>query len=257
MNRAMHIQRPGGALRAYVSRLWLGPHNTDPVHTVLPDGAVDLVFEIGDADARVWTYGTTTCPTEVPLETGRHYLGVRFQPGQSRHFLAMAADELTDRRLAGVEHLRLAVQPLLDRRWPEEALIPLVEQALTDHLSRYPPESSRIDLAIATARALRGQARIPELAEGYGRSRRQFERAFLQATGLSPKQFSVIERFTHASELLATGTASLADIAAACGYADQSHMNRDFRRLAAGSPGRHRPSDVAIIQEYGAGPAAH
>ena len=42
------------------------------------------------------------------------------------------------------------------------------------------------------------------------------------------------ERVTRT--LRAHGAAGLADVAYACGYADQSHLNRDFREFAGTTP---------------------
>ncbi|MCC5811613.1 MAG: AraC family transcriptional regulator [Ectothiorhodospiraceae bacterium] len=249
MEQTYYVRRPSDPLRGLVSHLWLGRDNTDTVHAILPDGAVDLVFEIDDTDVRAWIYGTTTHRTEVELERGRHYLGVRFQPGQSRHFLAVAASELTDRRSTEADLLRLPPDTLVGSLSPGATLLATLEQALISYLSRHPPQSARIDRAIAMAQASRGLASIRALVECYGGSRRQFERVFLQTTGVSAKRFSMITRFQHARDLLAGDKPSLADIAAISGYADQSHMNRDFRRLAAVPPGRYLRSGVAFVQD--------
>src|SRR5699024_7376922 len=50
-------------------------------------------------------------------------------------------------------------------------------------------------------------------------------------------------RFDRARRLISAQAGSLAEISAVCGYADQSHLNRDFRRLAETTPGRWLPDD--------------
>lgn len=47
-------------------------------------------------------------------------------------------------------------------------------------------------------------------------------------------------RFARASRLVEDSRESLADIAYMCGYADQSHMTREFLELAGRSPDAHR-----------------
>jgi AraC-like DNA-binding protein len=63
--------------------------------------------------------------------------------------------------------------------------------------------------------------------------------------GLGPKTAARVLRFHHAARLLAPasiyGTATTApptisDVAAGCGYADQSHLVREFRALAGCTP---------------------
>lgn len=62
-----------------------------------------------------------------------------------------------------------------------------------------------------------------------------------QGTCVTPKRLALIARFQHALRMLERHDSPRrgADTAAACGYADQSHFIRDFRRLAGCSPGEH------------------
>ncbi len=53
---------------------------------------------------------------------------------------------------------------------------------------------------------------------------------------MPPKAFARMLRFERAAGLLAAGH-SPADVGADCGYADQSHLNRDFRGFAGCTPG--------------------
>jgi AraC-like DNA-binding protein len=64
-------------------------------------------------------------------------------------------------------------------------------------------------------------------------------RAFAQAYGLTPHRYQQSRRVARAKRLIAGG-APLAQVAAACGYADQSHLNRWFRRVHGTTPGRYR-----------------
>jgi transcriptional regulator GlxA family with amidase domain len=59
-------------------------------------------------------------------------------------------------------------------------------------------------------------------------------------------------RFRRAVELLRLADgATLAEVAAASGYYDQAHLNRDFRALAGGPPGALLP----FVQDAGAAAA--
>jgi AraC-like DNA-binding protein len=67
--------------------------------------------------------------------------------------------------------------------------------------------------------------------------------------GVTPKFYARIARAEHTAALLAApGPVSLADVAAQAGYADQSHMTRDFLRLAGTPPARWR---AAFVQDAG------
>ncbi|HVY47851.1 MAG TPA: helix-turn-helix domain-containing protein, partial [Minicystis sp.] len=50
-----------------------------------------------------------------------------------------------------------------------------------------------------------------------------------------------VTRFQRAAALLARGrAASIADVAAAAGYADQAHLSREFAAIAGVSPASYR-----------------
>jgi AraC-like DNA-binding protein len=79
-----------------------------------------------------------------------------------------------------------------------------------------------------------------ELARAVGLSVRAFERAFTAEYGLPPQQYLKRLRLQIASRRLVATRETLAEIAAACGFADQSHFTREFRRLTGMTPGRYR-----------------
>jgi AraC family transcriptional regulator len=67
-----------------------------------------------------------------------------------------------------------------------------------------------------------------------------FARAFRHSTGLSPHQWRLRRRVEGAHALLRDGRLSLAEIARACGFADQSHFTKAYARLRGISPGAWR-----------------
>ncbi len=70
-------------------------------------------------------------------------------------------------------------------------------------------------------------------------------RSFRKFLGESPAQYIQRRRLCRAYEMMATTRHSLADIALACGYADQSHFSRAFRkatRTSADAFRRGRPA---------------
>ena len=67
-------------------------------------------------------------------------------------------------------------------------------------------------------------------------------RAFRTTYGATPWVFARRARARVAARLTTADDRSLSDIALACGYADQSHMTREFRRFLGTTPGRIRTS---------------
>jgi AraC-like DNA-binding protein len=70
-----------------------------------------------------------------------------------------------------------------------------------------------------------------------GLSRYAIARYFRACLGTSPYRYLVMRRLDRARSLIRRGE-HLADAAAACGFADQSHMTRHFKKAYGLSPGR-------------------
>lgn len=244
----MLIQSPSPLLRDFVSHYWLSLNNADSTYPVLPDGAVDLVVEVRGDSMLNSVYGTTTARADIPVEPGSHYLGIRFRPGQSRHFLGASAYELTDSCEQAQGLLRFGLEDVPEIVGSGDVFLRL-DEILGRHIVKRQPVPARIDAAIRLIEAAHGVARISEVAALFGGSRRQFERVFLETVGVSAKFFSRIARFQCASALIVQSSVSLADIAAGSGYSDQSHMNHEFKYLAGISPARYPRSDVAFLQD--------
>jgi AraC-like DNA-binding protein len=79
--------------------------------------------------------------------------------------------------------------------------------------------------------------RLDDLAAAAGRSRFQITRAFQAATGLPPHRYLTSIRLERARGLLASGE-PVAEVAAAVGFADQSHLTRRFKAAYGVTPGR-------------------
>lgn len=80
---------------------------------------------------------------------------------------------------------------------------------------------------------------LEDLAALAGTDRFRLSRAFAGAYGLAPHAYLVQRRLNRARSLLAGGGAP-ADVAAATGFSDQSHMGRWFRRAFGMTPAAYR-----------------
>jgi AraC-like DNA-binding protein len=72
-----------------------------------------------------------------------------------------------------------------------------------------------------------------------GLTRFELARHFRATFGTSPYRYLTLRRLDHAKIMIGCG-GSLADIALDCGFADQSHMTRQFKRAFGLSPARWR-----------------
>ncbi|MGW2145323.1 helix-turn-helix domain-containing protein [Nonomuraea bangladeshensis] len=81
----------------------------------------------------------------------------------------------------------------------------------------------------------RGRVRVGRLVAETGWSRKRLWSRFRGQIGLTPKRVAQLIRFDHAAHRLAAGQRA-ASVAARCGYADQSHLNRDVMAFAGMTP---------------------
>lgn len=113
------------------------------------------------------------------------------------------------------------------------------------------PVRSGLRCAIAYIHAHPGKALgCREIAFLAGLSISQCARQFRRVTGLAPHRYLLQVRVALVKTLLCESQRDLALIAADAGFADQSHMNRVFRRLTGTTPGAFR--NAASIQLRGA-----
>lgn len=87
-----------------------------------------------------------------------------------------------------------------------------------------------------------------ELAELINLSTGHFTRAFRQTFNTTPHAYVLDRRVDLAAEMMTGGHEKLAIIAAACGFHDQSHLSRIFRRVKGVTPAvwRRRHAIVAM-----------
>ncbi len=141
-------------------------------------------------------------------------------------------------------HAALAAEPAGDLAI-DEAVLGAVA-ALRPHLRPGPPARGRERAEHAPVRRARHhlserwdqRVTLNELARVAGLSRFELVRRFGQQNGVTPHAFQTNLRVDHARGLLAAGMAP-AEVAAACGFADQPHLTRVFKRAVGVSPGRY------------------
>ena len=87
-----------------------------------------------------------------------------------------------------------------------------------------------------------GTKKLPlnEAAGMCGMSTAQFTRSFRQASGTSYLAYVTHLRLAEAARLLRAGDKSIAEIADATGFADQSHLDRKFKRAFGATPREFR-----------------
>ncbi|TDV42802.1 AraC family transcriptional regulator [Pseudomonas graminis] len=149
----------------------------------------------------------------------------RLATATANAFEAMHHDELRIVRQTALDHLLANLTSHL--RWrtliDPDPRLPLVAQRARDYLHSHLHQDIGLD----------------DLAQVTGVDRFRLSRAFKAAFGLAPHAYLIQLRLTRARHLLARGEAPVS-VAAALGFADQSHLGRWFQRAYRMTPADYR-----------------
>lgn len=255
-------RHPRAPLRPFVKILWVMDETqearsikADREH-VLPTGDMHLVFRLSDRPLRLFdnvadAYGRTLGHAIVGGVRTTFYVreisepafsvGAQLNPGAAGVLFGMPADELAERhtRLDDLwgSSAALAREQLLDARGSEQQL-DMLESVLASRL----PKVKGIHPAVAQAlEQFTTTDSVRDVVSQSGYSHRRFIALFGREVGLTPKLYCRVRRFRRALERAAADpSVSLVDLALEAGYADQSHLSREFKEFSGVTPGEYR-----------------
>ncbi|WP_409329443.1 helix-turn-helix domain-containing protein [Trujillonella humicola] len=279
------VHRPAGLLRGPVAAaVGYGQVGLEPgVHRGLPSPTLTLVVTLGDPlelvahpdpaqapgryDALVG--GLHTAPALIAHPGRQAGLQLGLDPLGARRLLGVPAGELASLDCALAEVLGGAADELVERvreagSWPARfaAADGVLTRAVLSRAARVRPDPpAEVGEAWRLTLASGGRLRVAELARRVGWSQRHLTARFRAETGLGPKEAARVVRFDRARRALARRVAAgappdLAGLAAAAGYADQSHLTRDWRAFSGLSPLRWLDAEFGFVQDGGVVPAA-
>ena len=208
----------------------------------LPEGCADLMFDLG-SQPRAWLSGPRTRARVFEHAGPVQLLGAQLQPGVARLLASTPARELLDATLP-LEHALAdgtrAVPALLGtllQATDTPARCAALDRFLLQRLAGNAVDP-RVSLAVQSVIECAGAADVAELARSVAASPRNLTRLFHAWVGTSPKLFCRTVRFQSVLRHLGGGNKpDWAALAAELGYADQSHLIRDFSDFAQVSPG--------------------
>ena len=257
--------RPSAALRPYVGLLsgYRQRGAAPGVHRGLPSPYLILILTLDEpltvaahpdprqpaADYDALIGGLHLTPALITHPGRQSGVQVSVEPLGCRALFGRPAAELAGLDLdasavlgAGlVDELRSRMQAARD--WPERFRV--VETALLRRLHHGPP--ARAEVAYAYQRLIAGGVTIRSVAGEVGWSGRYLTDRFRAEIGLRPKEAARVARFDRARRSLRP-TGRLADVAAGHGYADQSHLVREFQAFAGCPPSRWLADEFGFVQ---------
>lgn len=254
----MHYRetRPSPRLAEYVKCFWALDHSRcsapDEPEPVVPDGSVEIVFNLSDRFRRYHQGGDVeTQPASLiagqmsksvligPSGNVRLF-GIRFKPAGAFPFFRFDICELAD-RIEPLDAVWGSAADLIGEQLSStngfEKQVVVAEAALAERLCERTARDAVLQHAVEAISRGGGAKRVRSLARELALSERGLERRFNRFVGLTPKTFSRIVRFQKVLRHL--GSAAERDIletALSFGYYDQSHLINDFRQFAGSSP---------------------
>ena len=237
--------------------------------SIIPDGCMEMIFHHGDLykqytgdgniviQPRCFVIGQLTRPLEIEPTGKTDIFSVRFHPYgflpltsipiKEMENTAVPLERLFDRDGKDIEEKILNAHSVQER-------INLIEIFLLNRLERADAINNIVRTTVDKVLTGNGQLSINELSGQINVNRRQLERKFHLAIGLSPKKLSKIIRFQAAlNNLLTKGSTTFTSLAYENDYYDQAHFIKDFKEFVGVTPkeyyGKHLKMSSFFIGE--------
>ena len=256
MSEELEVRNASPRLRPYVERCW-GYHERTAAPTRRREPASTGVVVILGLDAglrlvdrndparpsrrlRSFVAGLDDGCAVIEHDGEMHGVQVDLTPLAARMVFGVPMHELAHEAVAlddvlGSDGRRLEERVAGAQPWEER--FAMVESALGTRLAAADPPPPDVAWAWQRLRSTHGSLRVSELAAELGCSRKHLAVRFRDHVGVPPKLAARVFRFRRAFDLLGSPTTpSIAEVAAASGYYDQAHLDRDFRDFAGMTP---------------------
>jgi AraC-like DNA-binding protein len=252
----MAFRDPPEAFRRYV-RQYCGYRETAPAalrRHEFPTPQVVLIFEFGpplrlvdpadpsrsDRFPGGFTAGMTELPAITEHDGFQAGMEVKLTPIGARLFFDFPMTELANRIVSLPDVLRPSERDVSARLhdaadW--DARFDELDQLVAGRIAGARARTRMTDWALSRIEESGGQIDIGTLARELGYSQKHLISLFRDHVGLPPKLVARLVRFDRVMRHVRSGAAgSWAEIAAACGYYDQAHLNREVRRFTGTTP---------------------
>ena len=253
MSETLYI--PQKPLSHYVAHFYYSAGYTPPPgkERVLPSGSAQLIINLGGTFFRHFNEkdsdGITSDAAIIAGVNSRYIfldpqtrlstIGAVFKPGGIQALLGYPATEFLNQTASLADVIGgdiAALRQCLIAKNTSQHKFRLLESFLMQQAGSSDRLNAGIQRAVQLLHNHPGRS-ISAIAETIGYSRRQLSTLFRQAAGIAPKEYARIQRFQKAlKSIRSCSSPTWSHLALSCGYYDQSHFNRDFKRLSDLTP---------------------
>ncbi len=265
VSRAVHP-----ALRGVVTQLWHGAGRVAYQRDrILPRAQSYLLINLGppqfmvlpgEPELRVafddiWFSGISERPIDTEAPRGSVLLGVAFTASGASSMLPMPQHEIANRTGSFADLVGREARILRDRLLdiPDAATrLRVAEAWLLDACVSGRNIHPLVTWATNMLARSGGRLQTAQLADFAGCSRKHLAGLFRDSVGLAPKTLARIHRFHGAVATIGDlRPVDWSELAADCGYYDQSHLIHDFRQFAGLTPTEYvrcaQPDAISIV----------
>lgn len=264
-----NISMPSLLLSKYVKHYWAIenciPEGKEHIQRIVPNGLSDLIFYLSDKPESIEEKKSFSDNTLITGQLSEYYdiklsgrvslFSVIFQPHGVSMFFDIPLSELLNQNVPLKYILKDGVNALETKLFEAQSFadrIVIMELFLIERLQKCKQKYNfnRIKDSISLINQNKGLVSIDNLASEACLSRKQYERAFSNIIGTSPKKFLKTIRFQNViNEKSKDKNINLTSLTYQCGYYDQSHMINDFYKLSGLTPKQYF-NDCETYSDY-------
>lgn len=246
--------KPCRLLQHHVRYYWVFKSNRKLNTLTFPIGCPQIIFhkkaplyvpEQETFQPALAISGQVDYPSHLCAEEDVEMIVAVFQPYAMKAFLNLPISLLHNQEVSGYDLGNRGLEELAARISDcksTEACVHMTEQWLLSQMAGI--QTPKVDHNMGRmAAAIKLLLRTPEtsvagLAAASCLGKKQFGRLFNDMVGANPKEYARIVRFQKSLKLLQhrPGSINQAQLAYSCGYADQSHLIREFRHFSGHTP---------------------
>ena len=233
------------------------------IERVVPTGHIFILFELDgferytyDENQNVkqkfcgaWISGIQRAPISISAHAHSQMFVMQFKALGAAPFLGLPVQQFTDQVVPGADVLDgslLVLREALLNCQTVQARFELAQQWLS---GRFDPQMAAPDdlLDVVTSLATQPGAEFAQATAQYPHSHKHLIDQCHKYLGVTPKIYQRILRFNEVFQYLQNHNAvSWAQVAAHCGYADQSHFIHEFKKFTGFNPAEFLRSDYDL-----------
>lgn len=262
--------KPVSALARFINCFWLyeGDEKTDIIDYTFPDGSPEIIFHTetnvyrSNSEKNYFlnpeneVIGQLSMPYQIKIKGKNRFFGIRFFPHTFSVFTEVPLYELTDKVISADHIFGKEIESINEIFQQEKCINTVVSNV--QHILLKKVNTRRLDSKYEvleySVRKMFEQASSDTLLNDIilktGTNARFIQRLFNDRVGISLRLLMKVIRFQKTFKYLQNYKGSLSDIAYTCGYSDQSHFIRDFKRFSGTTPSMYVAENYPINQNF-------